>query len=929
MIDSKDSYRDNPLLKKAGVQIKYSQEQVEEFLKCAKDPVYFAQHYIKIVNVDRGLMPFEMWPFQKEMIKLFHDNRFVITKCPRQVGKTTTSVAYLLWLTLFSDSQNIAVLANKGSLARDILAKYQLAYENLPMWLQQGIITWNKGNVELENGSKIMAASTSSSAVRGGSFNCVSGKSMTRINVDGKEIEISMEDLYSKIANSSKYTLYDNKKQGCLEYVSREQIQKMVLRDSWKRLFEDEYSERNSSYNTSMSGWNKFTREFSEFANKTPYNLSQVVNKNDFRSRKKEIIVCVDTDDSWSSREINWYEHTEPRNFYETSIGSTKNISNGEKTFTKNNTKNEISDSAGNKSRNKRQNIKIQNRPTCGYSKNSRTQKKNINKFDRIEEDGRTRIQDKQESRKNKKNSQKTYWNETFGRIKEKNVESCQRKNTLEQRYKNEEILILTEEGYKPFYGIKKTENQKTIKLVFNNGQNIICTPEHKIFTKNGYVFAKDCLNLECLGHDGKFYGVHTITENESIDVYDLLEVQDTHSYYCNDILVHQCVFLDEFAFVPANIAEEFFNSVYPVISSGKSTKIIIVSTPNGMNMFYKLWMDAIGNKNGYKPFEIHWSMVPGRDEAWKYETIRNTSEEQFRQEFECEFLGSTNTLISGQKLQQLVYHDPVYQHDKVKIYHQPVKETDGEGKTDHLYAITVDVSEGKNMDCSAFSVFDISEMPYKQVATYHSSSISPVLFPTIIYNAARMYNNAYVLVEINNTPQVADTLHNELEYENLWKVFTGNKKPQQLSAGFARGVQMGLKMSPQVKRIGCSNLKMLIEGDKLIVNDFDTVSELTTFVAQKNTFMAEEGANDDLVMTMVIFAWATTQKYFKEIVSHDIRKQLQLEQMNQVDDETLPAPIIEDGMTTNLELIDGDLWDSTPGGDTYGSFMRDMMRNL
>ena len=560
MIDSKDSYRDNPRLKKAGVQIKYSQEQVEEFLKCAKDPVYFAEHYIKIVNVDRGLMSFEMWDFQKEMIRLFHQNRFVITKCPRQVGKTTTSVAYLLWLTLFSDSQNVAVLANKGSLARDILAKYQLAYENLPMWLQQGIITWNKGNVELENGSKIMAASTSSSAVRGGSFNCV---------------------------------------------------------------------------------------------------------------------------------------------------------------------------------------------------------------------------------------------------------------------------------------------------------------------------------------------------------------------------------FLDEFAFVPANIAEEFFNSVYPVISSGKSTKIIIVSTPNGMNMFYKLWMDAIGNKNGYKPFEIHWSMVPGRDEEWKEETIRNTSEEQFRQEFECEFLGSTNTLISGQKLQQMVYNDPVFEHDKVRIYQQPVKENDGENMADHLYAITVDVSEGKNLDCSAFSVFDISQMPYKQVATYHSSSISPVLFPTIIYNTARMYNNAYVLVEINNTPQVADTLHYELEYENLWKVFTGNKQPQQLSGGFARGVQMGLKMSPQVKRIGCSNLKTLIEGDKLLINDFDTISELTTFVAKKNSFMAEDGSNDDMVMTLVIFSWVTTQKYFKEIVNHDIRKQLQLEEMNQVDEESLPAPIIENGMTTNLELMDGDLWDATPGGDTYGSFMRDMMRNL
>ena len=173
MSDNKDSYRDNPLLKKVGIQIKYTQEQVEEYLKCAKDPVYFAEHYIKIVNVDRGLMPFEMWDFQKDMIRLFHKNRFAITKCPRQVGKTTTSVAYLLWLTLFNDTQNVAVLANKGSLARDILAKYQLAYENLPMWLQQGVVIWNKGNVELENGSKIRADSTSSAAIRGGSFNCV------------------------------------------------------------------------------------------------------------------------------------------------------------------------------------------------------------------------------------------------------------------------------------------------------------------------------------------------------------------------------------------------------------------------------------------------------------------------------------------------------------------------------------------------------------------------------------------------------------------------------------------------------------------------------------------------------------------------------------------------------------------------------------
>ena len=559
-MNTKDSYRDNPLLKKVGVDHQYTKEQVEEYVKCAEDPVYFCMNYIKIVNVDEGLINFKMWDFQKEMISLFKDNRFVITKCPRQVGKTTTTVGYLLWATIFTDSQNVAVLANKGSLARDILAKYQLAYENLPQWLQQGVVTWNKGNVELENGSKVIAASTSSSAIRGGSFNIV---------------------------------------------------------------------------------------------------------------------------------------------------------------------------------------------------------------------------------------------------------------------------------------------------------------------------------------------------------------------------------FLDEFAFVPNNIANEFFNSVYPVISSGKSSKIIIVSTPNGMNLFYKLWMDSIEKRNNYKNFQIHWSMVPGRDAAWKEETIRNTSERQFAQEFETEFLGSSNTLISGYKLQQLRYMNPIAEHDKMKIYEHPIKEGQNDAKSDHLYCITVDVSEGKNLDSSTFSVIDISSTPYKQVATYASSSISPILFPTVIVNAARVYNNAYVLVEINNNPQVADFIHSDLEYENLLKVFTGNKKPQQLSAGFARGVQMGLKMSPQVKAVGCSNLKTLVEGDKLIINDFDTYSELTTFEQHKTSFAAAEGANDDMAMTLVIFAWATTQAYFREIVNHDLRKQIQLENMNQIDEDVLPAPIIEDGLRTDFMVEGGDVWEVAGGGDTYASYHQSFFKDL
>ena len=559
-LDARDSYRDNPLLKKSGVKVQYTQEQIDEYVKCAKDPIYFAENYIKIVNVDRGLMPFEMWGFQKEMIKVYHENRFSITKCPRQVGKTTTSVAYLLWLTIFTDTQNVAVLANKGSLARDILSKYCLAYENLPMWLQQGVVTWNKGNVELENGSKIVAASTSSSAIRGGSFNCV---------------------------------------------------------------------------------------------------------------------------------------------------------------------------------------------------------------------------------------------------------------------------------------------------------------------------------------------------------------------------------FLDEFGFVPNNIAEEFFNSVYPVISSGKTSKIIIVSTPNGMNLFYKLWMDAINGKNNYKTFEIHWSNVPGRDEAWKEETIRNTSERQFSQEFECEFLGSSNTLISGRKLQQIVHRDPSFVHDMVRIYESPVKEDGEKNLKDHLYCIMVDVAEGKGLDSSAFQVIDMTAMPYRQVAAYNSSSISPILFPTVIYNTARLYNDAYILVEVNNTNQIAETLHADFEYENLWKVHTGNKKPQQLSTGFARGVQMGVKMSPQVKRIGCTNLRSLVEADTLILQDFNTYSELTTFIAQKNSWSAESGANDDMVMCLVMFAWVTTQKYFREIVNHDIRKQMQLENMNQIDEITPPEMMVEDGLSHGFAVMGGDVWEDAHSGGTYQNWVNDAIKQF
>ena len=517
------SYKGNPKLKAANSPMEFTKEQVAEYIKCSKDPKYFVRNYIKIIHIDRGLINFDMYPYQDDIVDTVMDNRFVICKMPRQTGKTTTVVGIILWSILFNPTYNVAILANKFQQAREILSRIKLAYENLPKWIQQGIVPggWNKGSIELENGSKVLAPATSSSAVRGGSFNLI---------------------------------------------------------------------------------------------------------------------------------------------------------------------------------------------------------------------------------------------------------------------------------------------------------------------------------------------------------------------------------YLDEFAFVQPNLQEEFFASVYPTISSGKTSKVMITSTPNGMNLFYKLWMDSLEGRNNYKNFEIHWSHVPGRDAAWREETIRNTSERQFAQEFETEFLGSSNTLISGYKLQQLRYINPIAEHDKMKIYEHPVKEGANDAKSDHLYCICVDVSEGKNMDSSAFSVIDISQTPYKQVATYKSSSITPILLPTVIYNTARYYNDAYVLVEINdNGQQVVDSLFEDYEYENILSTVDIKGKIA-VTWGYGNKSYRGIRTTKSVKRLGCSLMKNLIESQKLIIQDFETISELSTFISKGTSFEAEEGSHDDLVMTLVLFAWMTNQQFFSDLTNTDVRARLHEEQMKQIEEEQLPT---------------------------------------
>jgi len=515
-----DTYLRNKNLKAVNVDVEYTREQMQEYIKCVQDPEYFIENYVKIINVDHGLVPFRMYEYQKKMVHTFKDNRFVICKLPRQAGKSVTVTGYILWVVLFHGDQNIAILANKERLAQDLLGKIRLAYQYLPKWIQQGVVEWNKGSIELENQSKVIAAATSSDAIRGGSYNLI---------------------------------------------------------------------------------------------------------------------------------------------------------------------------------------------------------------------------------------------------------------------------------------------------------------------------------------------------------------------------------FLDEFAFIGDNIAEEFFASVYPTISSGKTTKIIIVSTPKGMNHFYKIYTNAVERNNNYIPIDVHWSDVPGRDEAWKEETIANTSEEQFRQEFEVEFLGSTNTLISPKKLQNLPWVKPKYPNEHLAIFEDPIK--------GHEYVTVVDVSRGVHLDNSAFTVIDITEMPYKMVARYRSNKISPSLYPEIIYSTCYKYNQAYVLVEVNDIgEQVADILHYDYEYENILMTTMRGRSGQKIGSGFGANVSKGVRTTKQVKRIGCSTLKDLIEGDKLIIQDFDTITELSNFVSIKDSYEADTGT-DDLVMCLVLFSWLVKQEYFKEITNTDFRAQFQKDNERLIEEDLMPFGIIDDGV--------------------------------
>ncbi len=459
-------------------------------------------------------------------------------------------------------------------------------------------------------------------------------------------------------------------------------------------------------------------------------------------------------------------------------------------------------------------------------------------------------------------------------------------------------MIVSLDEGLVPF---KMYDFQKEMIGTFHNNRFTIC----KLPRQSG----KSTTIIA--------YLLHYVLFNPTVNVAILANKAAT----ARDLLgrlqgSYNIIFLDEFAYVPANVAEQFFSSVYPTISSGKTTKVMIVSTPHGMNMFYKLWVDAEEQRNEYVPIEVHWSEVPGRDAEWKEQTIKNTSEAQFNTEFECEFLGSIDTLVSPAKLKTLTYRTPLKSNAGLDLYANP--------ENGHTYFLTADVSRGTANDYSAFVVMDVTEIPYKVVAKYRDNEIKPLLFPSKIYDVARAYNQAFVMIEVNDIgEQVASTMQFDLEYDNLVMASMRGRAGQVMGGGFSGGrAQLGVRTTKAVKRVGCSNLKQLVEDSKLIIEDLEIINELSTFIIKGQSFEADEGCNDDLVSCLFLFAWATDQQYFKELADQDIRATMMREQQDALEQDMAPFGFVVNGLEDeNIgEMVDeyGTRWN--PVVRDYGS---------
>ncbi len=453
-------------------------------------------------------------------------------------------------------------------------------------------------------------------------------------------------------------------------------------------------------------------------------------------------------------------------------------------------------------------------------------------------------------------------------------------------------MKILSEGNFfRNFKGVKVSKIKGIFELHFDDFSFLRVTPDHLIMTTDGYKETKNIsTNDDIICNSGIKKLIYKCFDNVEEYVFDPVEVEDTHNYFANNTLIHQCLVLDEFAFVQQNLAEEFFTSVYPTISSGKESKLIVVSTPNGMNHFYKMWNEAVDNINGFDYVSADWRAVPWRDQKWADEQRSVLGDQKFQQEMECAFIGASNTLITGSKLTSIPISQPIFQNTVTAIYAKP--------EPGRKYCMCVDVSRGTGGDYSAFLVLDVTEIPYKVVFKYRNNSISSMLYPNLIHKIAQEYNSCTVLIESNDVGEsVAAAVYFDLEYEEV--IFS--KAGEIINWGGGSNANPGLRTTIKTKRIGCDILKQLVENDKLVINDYDLLHELSNFVVRGKSYEADVG-NDDLVMCLVMFAYLTTTSRFSEITDQSVRDRIIEERRQLEEQEMMPIGYYNDGSETELE---------------------------
>lgn len=654
-------YNSNQQLKSVGVPVEFTDDQLDEYIKCKQDPIYFIRNYVKIVSLDRGIVDFDLYSYQEKFVRALHENRMVIGMMPRQSGKTICLAAYIVWYLTFNDAKTVAILANKAAAAREIMARIQLIYENLPVWVQQGVTEWNKGSLTLENNSKAFTSATSSSGIRGRSVNLLA--------IDETAI------IPNTVAEAFFTATYPT--------ISSGQTTKIIL-------------------TSTPLGLNHFWKFWT-----------------DAESGINGFIPI----------RVNYWEHPD-RN-----------------------------ENWANEQRKLLGELKFNQEVLCLGGKSIVTIK-----F--------------------KNNTIKNVTLEELSVI----LNGSSIENEIGVLHNDDGIQILTERGFSPFVGLRKSLCENPLRLTFSH-KEIIASRNHVFIHKKRQVIVG---NLQ-IGDNINGFRLREINDAESQFVYDPIQVFDGNEYIADGIVSHNCT-----------------------------------------------------------------------------------------------FLGSSATLINSDALQKFAIKQPILSNDGLDVYYRPER--------NRSYILIADTAKGVGRDYSAFQVVDISELPYKLVAKYRDNLISPMLYPNVIYRVAKEYNEAMVLVEINSSEQVAHILYHDLEYENLMFVARG-KSGQELSLGFGgTNTKLGITTDKKVKRLGCQSIKTLIENNQILIHDADTVAEFSTFIERNGTFSADDGKHDDLVMPLVLFGWVTTNSYFKDLSNINLRESMFKARMDAIENELLPIGFYSDG---------------------------------